>query len=141
MILEFFNNTNIYILVSLSSLRSNERLRQLWLSTPAFEPSFERGASLNFATYGDIPSSCGDIPVISGELHEIESSKNAIRSHMPTSIKPSIMGSSTNSTQRSIFKGTTSIKDASLQLVHSLSSDSSLIRKNIIYSGFNRVSR
>ena len=135
MILEFFNNTTIYISVSLPSLCSNERLRRLWLSKPTFEPSFERGTSLNFARYGDIPSSRGDIPAISSELHEIESSKNAIRSHMPTSIKPSIMGSSTNSTQRSIFKGTSSIKNAGFQLVRSLSSDSSLIQKHIINLG------
>jgi hypothetical protein len=41
-----------------------------------FEPSFERGNFLNWAKYGDIPSTHGDIPVVFCLVYVIESSKS-----------------------------------------------------------------
>ena len=44
--------------------------------TNHFEPCSERGNFSNRAKYGDIPSSHGDIPVASMEIHEVESTKH-----------------------------------------------------------------
>ena len=41
-----------------------------------FEPSFERGNFLNWAKYGDIPSTHGDIPVVFCLIYVIESLKS-----------------------------------------------------------------
>ena len=71
----------IYISVSRRLFVQKNSLRALMKTLVSqrnrFEPSSERGNFLNLAKYGDIPSSHGDIPVVSFLIlmYEVESTK------------------------------------------------------------------
>jgi len=70
----------IYISVSRQLFVQKNSLRALMKTLVSqlnhFEPSFERGNFLNWAKYGDIPSTHGDIPVVFCLIYVIESSKS-----------------------------------------------------------------
>ena len=78
--LEYHRNSttqNIYIglmFVQKNSLRA--LMKTLVSQLNHFEPSFERGNFLNWAKYGDIPSTHGDIPVVFCLVYVIKSLKS-----------------------------------------------------------------
>ena len=69
-------NTNIFRSPVQQIVRNQSILRTTVFYKPFFELSVMRGNFFRWAGFGDIPSSHGDIPVVSFLMYEVESTKH-----------------------------------------------------------------
>ena len=112
---------NLHISVSRQNVCPNELAIVMTLvsKTTFLNPLIRGGTFSNLMRYGDIPSSHGDIPVVSLQIHEVESTKqqkSVLSKFQPYGVYVRVL----------LVSGTKVSR-----LVRSFSSDSPSLRKNI----------
>ena len=114
-------NTSIFRSPVQQIVRNQSISRTTVFYKPFFELSVMRGNFFHWAGFGDIPSSHGDIPVVSFLMYEVESTKHIF------------FGFFDISTLWKHFQGCFKCQRCKFLLVRSIRSDSLLTRTHSLY--------